>query len=221
MPGEKSLERLRGACRERIKAARSDEAFPRAMLDRGLAAFDLPELGRAFPERDPPDSDRHLRTALDAGLGSGDNVIAALSEVWRHLRWVTNPNYEGRPEMSRYLCNAAYAEIVGTRGLVERDDISTGFFYIGPDVLYPAHDHPSPEAYWVLSGTADWWHDGIDWTPRPAGSRIFHPPFVPHAMRTAGDPLLCFFIWTGDVGEYARVTERPASEHTTRTEPAS
>lgn len=207
------LDTLLSAVRAHLMADRDLGVFPPHMLDAGIAALDLVDPGHDFAEREPMPSSRWLRDALLKGSEAGDPLSAALIPCWKNMRWVTNGNYEGRPEMENYLRNAAYCEIVGSRGLVERKDVSIGFFYIGPNVNYPAHDHLSPEAYWVLSGRAEWWRDDADWEVRPPGSRIYHAPLVSHAMRTSQEPLLTFFVWTGDVANLARVTEtHPASQ---------
>lgn len=208
-----SLDTLLSAIRIHLIAEHDAAVFPRQMLEAGLAALDLVDPEHDYSENAPLPSSRWLKDALARGFEAGDPLSEALRPCWKQMRWVTNGNYEGRPEMQNYLRNAAYCEIVGSRGLVERKDVSTGFFYIGPNVNYPAHDHPSPEAYWVLSGSAEWWRDDADWEVRPPGSRIYHAPLVPHAMRTSKEPLLTFFVWTGDVANLARVTENhPANK---------
>jgi len=207
-PKETDLRPLNQALRNLIAEAADAGNFPAEILAAGDMALRHPVFEAEQPDFVPLPACQHLdRVFQTQHSGINLQVINRFRESWQAMRWVVNEKYRHRPEMQHYLANACYCEIVGSRGLVERKDVSVGLFLIGPNVNYPPHHHPSPEAYFVLSGTAEWWCGGSEWSLRPPGSLVFHPSNRSHAMRTGVEPLLAFFIWTGDVSELAEVTD--------------
>ena len=72
-----------------------------------------------------------------------------------------------------------------------------GFLLLGPCTLYPPHAHATEEVYLVLAGTAAWQRDHGPWRDLPPGSAHPPPAHLPHATRTASEPLLALYFWWG------------------------
>ena len=47
-------------------------------------------------------------------------------------------------------------------------DIKFGVMEIGPGAIYPAHQHPTPEIYYFVSGRAQWIVDGEEFSAKPS-----------------------------------------------------
>ncbi len=94
---------------------------------------------------------------------------------------------------------SAYVEIVGPEGLAQREDLRFGLYVQTPDSFYPPHNHAAEELYYVLSGTAHWQKADGEFRAMAPGTLIRHASWERHAMRTAGEPLLAMWSWTGDL----------------------
>jgi mannose-6-phosphate isomerase-like protein (cupin superfamily) len=160
---------------------------------------------RALPRPDPSAFAAHLPVLvhLPAALAAGGSLGRALGHVLPYLPW--RRTYAGMPGLEGFLRGYGYAELVGPGGPVRTEDLRLGVLLLGPGTLYPLHRHPAEEIYLVVSGAADWRRGGGHFRPRPAGSLVYHPPGEPHAMRTAGEPMLAVYAWTGDVATPARL----------------
>lgn len=68
------------------------------------------------------------------------------------------------------------------------------------------HRHVAEEIYIPISGAASWRSGDSDWSVRREGEIILHESLVPHAMRTAAEPLLALYLWrNGDLVEKSRI----------------
>ncbi len=94
---------------------------------------------------------------------------------------------------------SAYVEILGPEGLAHRDDLRFGLYVQAPESLYPPHNHAAEELYYVLGGTARWQKADGEFRAMAPGTLIRHAPWERHAMRTAVEPLLALWTWTGDL----------------------
>ncbi|MDP6473553.1 MAG: dimethylsulfonioproprionate lyase family protein [Alphaproteobacteria bacterium] len=130
---------------------------------------------------------------------------AVLAEMAESLHWTQNPNYLGDPKMRAFVQDYAYAELLGPGGIAVSEDAALGLLLIGPHRYYPPHHHPARETYLTVAGEADWWRHGEDWRTLPAASFITHEPDMVHAMRTAEQPLLALYAWSGEIGTPARL----------------
>jgi len=63
---------------------------------------------------------------------------------------------------------------------------------IEADTTYPLHQHRIEEVYYVVSGHAEWSHDGVNWVTLAPGSTFFNKSYEPHSIRTNEQTL--FFI---------------------------
>jgi quercetin dioxygenase-like cupin family protein len=80
-------------------------------------------------------------------------------------------------------------------GAVPQKDVIFGVLDLDPGGYYPAHAHPAPEIYFVLSGMAEW-TVGEETFVAQAGMAIYHAPNVPHRMVNKGtEPLKTIWIW--------------------------
>lgn len=185
-----------------VAAHRHDEG-----IDEAIRALDRQDLSAdAFrcpaPRRLP--GCRHLPDAIGETVMTAGGVAAAIAAIEDALHWRQNPNYSdeamGQPG---YMDSYAHAELIGPSGAFAGDDFLLGLLLLGPRLHYPAHRHPAPELYWLLSGGSAWWRKGEDWRPREAGETIWHDPMVPHATRTGAGPLLAVYMWTRETAEAA------------------
>lgn len=71
---------------------------------------------------------------------------------------------------------------------------------IAPNTTYPLHAHRIEELYYVLSGNADWSHDGTVWTTLPPGSLFFNRSYEPHAIRSNDAPLIAMGLYLPPFG---------------------
>lgn len=99
-----------------------------------------------------------------------------------------------------------YTQLIGKASyaskLVTADNLQFGTLQLKPGETYPAHNHPSPEIYFVLDGEADWWVDDEKEHVVP-GSMIYHRPYAVHGwINTSKEkPLRVIWIWwaEGDI----------------------
>ena len=195
LPGlDELLAELRGLY-GRERQAHPAEA---ALHDRLLAALEVPAERR--PERREKPAVALLPAALAAAAqGPLAGLAAAFGRLEPALAWTQNPNYSDARLGAGYMAGYAYADVVGPRGVIAADGVAMGVLLLGPGRLYPDHSHPASELYHVLAGTAEWSRDGGAFRPRPPGSRIFHPPWMRHAMRVEGETLFAWYAWVGEV----------------------
>jgi hypothetical protein len=179
---------------------REQAAHPgeRTVYDALLGALARPSTQR--PARLEKPAVALLPAALAAARQSPlAELAAAFGALEPSLAWTQNPNYSDAKLGAGYMAGYAYADVVGPRGLIASDTVAMGALLLGPGRLYPDHTHPATELYHVLSGTADWSRDGGDFAAQPPGRRIFHPPWMRHAMRVGEETLFAWYGWVGDV----------------------
>ncbi len=137
--------------------------------------------------------------------------LAAIAEAFAAIEpeadWLQNPNYSVASLGPGYVDRYGYVELVGPGRPVESADLLVGLLLLGPGMDYPDHAHPAEEVYHVIAGQADWWREDEGWRQKAPGAVIHHAPMVRHAMRTAEEPLLALYCWTGRVQVYATMTE--------------
>jgi quercetin dioxygenase-like cupin family protein len=74
-----------------------------------------------------------------------------------------------------------------------------GVLDLDPGGYYPAHAHPAPEIYFILSGMAKWTVGDETFTAKP-GMAIYHAANIPHRMVNKGSETLktIWFWWAPD-----------------------
>jgi len=138
--------------------------------------------------------------ASESTRGIAEAVIAAAPDLcWRQT-------YDGRNVAPTFMERYGWAELLGPYGIFASNTARLGFLSLGKDTHYPSHAHAAEEVYLVLAGIANWQKGDEPWRSIPPGSAIHHTPHLPHAMRTAAEPLLAMYFWWGaDVAAHARM----------------
>ena len=149
---------------------------------------------------------RYLPLALTAGKAIA-GLADALQPLLPALAWIQNPNYQPNTIPPTFLDNYGYADIISRRGLFAADALAMGILLLGPHTEYPPHVHPAAEIYYTIGGACHCWQTGQAWTQQGAGSVVYHPSGVVHAMRTLDEPVCLLYIWWGDVQIAARLTQ--------------
>jgi hypothetical protein len=134
--------------------------------------------------------------------------VAELVALAPTLAW--RQTYKPGEAAPGFLRGYGWTELAGAKCLVRDASVSAGLLLLGPEVVYPSHQHAALEHYLPLSGHAEWYDEDLGWRRVPPLTRILHRPWIRHAMRTADEPLLAYFLWTGPgVGERARFSAGP------------
>lgn len=182
----------------------SIEAFLKAQPDQRLARFldHWPTLWTNEVERPTlpvVDALERWPTLVDRKI-----VAFQVSRLARQLTWAQTygPDDFGPGFLERY----GWTELIGLRGPIKSDRLACGFLLLAPATEYPMHRHVAEEIYIPISGTASWRSGDQDWSVRPEGEIILHGSLVPHAMRTASEPLLALYLWRdGDLVEKSQI----------------
>ncbi len=78
---------------------------------------------------------------------------------------------------------------------VPQEEVDMGVLELDAGATYPAHAHPAPEIYYVVSGTAEW-TVGKEMFMAEAGTAIYHPPNILHRMVNTGKKKLrAVYFW--------------------------
>ena len=80
-----------------------------------------------------------------------------------------------------------------------------GLLLLGPHRHYRDHYHPASELYWPLTGSTEWRKGDGTFAVKEAGTAIWHPSMILHAMITHEAPLLTVWSWTRDTATSARL----------------
>jgi len=145
---------------------------------------------------------RHFDEAL-SNARSGPPPIADLANafgtLFPELVWAQRQGAErvGEP----FLGGHANTLIAGKGGIEERDDVIVGASLVAPGINYPEHKHAPEEMYIALS-EGDWYNEEAQWYTPGVGGIVYHRPWLRHAMRSTGLPLLA--VWCLHVAENER-----------------
>src|SRR5262245_40927695 len=110
---------------------------------------------------------------LFQAVGSAQAPAGSATHVTLAERpWTSSEQY---PEPLRKVYR--YKALIGGQrpGVVPQQDVLMGMLELAPKATYPAHSHPSPEIYYVMSGTARWTVGEETFTANP-GTAVYHPP---------------------------------------------
>ena len=183
--GKTHLEQLLGAACDEFALGRSP-ATQRTVQNLRSTPINIADTPRT-PIHDndaacsPPDAIRRL---VDDDPQSP--CLAAVANVYRDLEWF---------ESSK--SHTPYAEIIGPTSLIRNLEFRFGLFLLYPDITYSDHQHAADEVYFVLAGTGEWSLGRGPYRTRRPGAIIDIPSMTVHAMRTAREPTLMLFSWTG------------------------
>ena len=169
-----------------------------------------PELAVAANPELPADREE----LLDHSIASvTDATLQPLAEALRRIRnlvtWRIDYGlfYPKEADVGEgYLNGNMHTELIGPNGCVFRDDdFSLGLFMLSPATLYRDHDHAAPELYFNLTGPCGWRFDRGHWQDFEAGSLVWNPNGLAHAMRTYEQPFLSVYSWTENAKSVCRV----------------
>ncbi|MBT6339961.1 MAG: transcriptional regulator [Desulfobacula sp.] len=177
--------------------------------DEGLAPFIEKFPSEPFKTRDVQKNDLPVFSylpKLDTGANvSTRGIVEQFQSISEYFCWGQTYSVEdfGQTFLNKY----GWAELIGLRGPIASEKIACGFLFLGPNVLYPKHNHESEEVYIPLSSDQDtFWVQGDDaWVSRPAGRPIYHKSGIPHGIKTSLSPLLALYVWYG--GDLAQKSE--------------
>ena len=147
----------------------------------------------------------HWDVTLAAAEGGRNAVLAAaLAGFEPAVAWVPLAEMYGAPLEA----DQAFGMVVGPwGGPLATGAYGFGLLLMGPHTTYPRHHHVAREVYYVIAGTADWMRGEEAWAPRAPGSAIYHPSAVPHATRTAAEPLLAVAMWVDGLDSKVALTD--------------
>ena len=66
-------------------------------------------------------------------------------------------------------------------------------------MFYPSHNHEALELYNIISGYSLWQINDEKFAKKSPGDEIFHDLWMPHCMKTEGQPVLALFSWAGEI----------------------
>ena len=125
-------------------------------------------------------------------------IAEATQKIKELLYWKVNDNYKNvYPD--HFFQNESFVEIIGPSGLLICPNIRVGFLLLGKDVFYPSHNHEALELYTIISGSSLWQINDEKFAKKSPGDQIFHDLWMPHSMKTDGQPVLALFSWSGAI----------------------
>ena len=145
---------------------------------------------------------RYLNQCLNDSLSNKNVVSQKLSQITDLLKWKVNQNYRNIYS-NHFFENESFVEIIGPNGLLLTQGIRVGFLFLGEQVFYPSHKHEALELYNIISGNSFWQINDKEFFEKKPGDKVFHDIWEPHAMRTAGQPVLSLFSWSGVIDKEA------------------
>ena len=139
---------------------------------------------------------------LNSCIKNTPKKYQAIAEVTQQIKellhWKVNDNYKNvYPD--HFFQNESFVEIIGPSGLLICPNIRVGFLLLGKDVFYPSHNHEALELYNIISGSSLWQINDEKFSKKSPGDEIFHDLWMPHSMKTEGQPVLALFSWSGAI----------------------
>ena len=177
---DRLLERVRRAFAEVPEAAAFLADWPEVAERRPMVAASLPVC------------DWILRLRATEVLA---DVVAALQRVAAELSW--RQTYGAGDFGADFLQGYGWSEFIGLRGPVPSETIACGVLMLAPGISYPSHAHAAEEVYLPIAGVAEWQKGAGNYAAVPVGQAIYHPSWMPHAMRTGDQPLAALYLWRG------------------------
>lgn len=198
-------------------------AAPRAEPTRAYTERLICELGRCVPTLNAP---------LPPGITPSESVQSALykrpepavARVLEYLEpvipmcsWFRADRFYAAPR-HRGVSEKHFAERLWGALVLGQDDavfaaderLVALLVVLEPNTTYPLHAHRIEELYLILSGDAEWSHDGQSWE-RPEPGEVFHNrSWKPHAMRTGKAALVAMGLYLPPFGwEGGLLEEKP------------
>jgi mannose-6-phosphate isomerase-like protein (cupin superfamily) len=138
------------------------------------------------------------RAHLAKAFASRDRIeltkdLAAISEdlIWREASRDKFASFMGGKH--------AITQMIGPEAGFYSDQLRFGAFLLAPDTFYPLHSHAAEEIYVPISGSGHWKLKDASFAPKGPGSVVHLNPWIPHAIRSGGEPLLMLWVWFGNI----------------------
>lgn len=158
---------------------------------------------------------KYLEAALKLARGHSLAPLAeAIGSASQDFRWSQNASYNDSNCARSFLDGYAYAGLSGPDAPLTWAAPRTGIMLMGPNVLYPGHNHEAREIYMLLTPGAEWRLNNGDWFRPEAGDLIFHDSWQMHEMRTNSLPMLAVAAWIED-GDRASIQWDPVRKGAT------
>lgn len=148
---------------------------------------------------------RYLAETIASAMIIDSTVAAAAAACAGELRWRQTAGYSDAVLGDGFMDGYGHCELIGPNGVFAGEDFLLGLLLLGPHRHYSDHHHRAPELYWPLTGRNAWKRGGEDFSFKPAGQTIWHPPHEIHATRTGDAPMLAVWAWTRDTSTPARL----------------
>ncbi len=127
------------------------------------------------------------------------NALPVARQVYSCRNAIGWTLWEGEGLAPDISSNLYSAELVGPDGHFEASDVRVGLLLSDVGTDYPVSSHSGEETYLVIAGVAEWTVAGRPYACKAPGSLIHHPAWVRHGRRTAGEPFLGAWRWSGDL----------------------
>ena len=186
-----------------LEAADAPDRAAAVFIERLAEALRSATLSRnpKRPETIRPD-DEWQRIFPPDGAWRDDRLLAGLQELRLACRWFRAESFYSGPE-HRHFSEAVWGAPIA--GGPDAPFDSGGAYIallivIAPRVTYPLHAHRIEEAYFKLSGSGDWPHDGEHWQHLPPATVFHNTSWQPHSMRSHDEPLLAMGLYLPPFG---------------------
>ena len=129
-------------------------------------------------------------------------ALAALYELEPLHNWIRASEFYPEPRHCHFSGNVWGSLIAGQQDALfdAQERYIALLILIDTDTTYPLHAHRIEELYYVLSGHAQWSHDGRNWETVPPGSIFHNDSYQPHTMRTSDEPLMAMGLYLPPFG---------------------
>ncbi len=154
---------------------RPQEVAPYHIPAADLFAADSALVSKTYPE---------LCNAVRAG---GDHAL------WRET-------YKGTAIGQSFLDRFGCYALIGPGGAFDSATMWAWFVYMPAGLDYPFHHHPGEEAYLVIAGGGRFRRAGKPDAELGEGDLMIHGANEPHALVTAGKPILAYVVWRNGFG---------------------
>ncbi len=130
------------------------------------------------------------------------SMLEALQQLEPLCNWFRADRFYPEPRYKEFAENVWGALLAGQDDALfgTQDRYIALLIVIGSNTTYPLHAHRIEELYYVLSGSADWSHDGEHWTTLNSGSVFFNHSYQPHTMRTGDQPVMAMGLYLPPFG---------------------
>jgi hypothetical protein len=109
-------------------------------------------------------------------------------EFAQYLPWKFSP---------RMLDQGEDVAIFDFRTMFDMGNVLAGLMYVDAGQVYPEHNHPPRELYFLVSGTAHWRFGGNhDYRAVTAGNILLNFPWNWHGLKAGHTPLLALYLQT-------------------------